>query len=281
MKRLTAVLCTVCLLAASAFAVAAEGAAVCIGVLDSGIQATHPALAEISMEPGKNLVFPDQSTYDLLGHGTRVAGLIAAQSEEITLVPFTISSRYPSGLARACTAKEVAAAMISAIDDYDCRILNLSLGFTEDFPALREAVAYAEERGVVVIAAAGNSGVLFPERVYYPAAYDTVIAVGAVDETGVIAPFSQQTYNFLCAPGVSVPVLSTGFSVKPPLVSGTSYAAATVTGIAAELLAEHPTWSPQELRDGLKEMAVSAADEWNPVYGWGVVGIELLEEQAA
>ncbi len=230
----------------------ADDFALRIGVLDTGILYRHDGLKEVKIESGENFVFPGSNTIDLLGHGTRVAGLIAKESPDVTLIPMVLVSRYPTGLQKSCNAKEIAHAIVKAIDEYDCKVLNLSLGLKEDDEELRRAIEYAEEKGVVVVAAAGNNKKTEPEIMYYPAAYETVIAVTAVDEEGNLASFSQGANSIISALGVEVPVLSFGFTINPPKVSGTSYAAATVTGRVSELLRNNPDYSPAQIREKLR-----------------------------
>lgn len=234
----------------------ADDFALRIGVLDTGIFYRHDGLKEIEIESGENFVFPGSNTIDLLGHGTRVAGLIVKECSNVTLIPMVLVSRYPTGLQKSCNAWEIAYAIIKAIDEYDCKVLNLSLGLREDDEELRKAIEYAEEKNVIVVAAAGNNKKAESEILYYPAAYETVIAVSAVDEEGNIASFSQGTYSLISALGVEVPVLSFGFSIKPPKVSGSSYAAATVSGWVSEILMNNPDYSPAQVREALENCQV-------------------------
>lgn len=210
-----------------------------IGILDTGILASHRQLKEVKIEPGENFVFPGSDTADLIGHGTRIAGIIKEQCADVTMVPLVVISRYPAGLQKSCNAEEIAGAIIKAIDKYECKIINISLGMETDNEELRQAIEYAEERNVIIVAAAGNSGERKPEAKYYPAAYETVIAVGAEDEKGNVAAFSQKGYSDVYAMGVDVPVLTFGFSINQPKESGTSYAAAKITGKIAKLLKLH------------------------------------------
>ena len=229
----------------------ADDFALRVGVLDTGILYRHDGLKEVKIEPGENFVFPGYNTTDLLGHGTKVAGLIVKECPDVTLIPMVVVSRYLSGLQKSCNALEIANAIIKAIDEYDCKVLNLSFGLMEDNEELRRAIEYAEEKGVVVVAAAGNNKDTESDIVFYPAAYETVIAVSAVDEEGKPAFSSQENYSFISALGINVPVLSFGFSINLPKVSGTSYAAATATGWVSELLKNNPDYSPIQVREAL------------------------------
>lgn len=222
-----------------------------VGVLDTGILANHRELKGMKIDKGENFVFPKATSTDILGHGTRIAGLIGDTCSDVSLIPLVVVSRYPTGLQKSCTGEEIAQAIIRAIDEYDCKLLNISLGLKDDSQELRQAIEYAEEKGVVIVAAAGNSGGIAPETKFYPAAYRTVIAVGALDEEGRPASFSQPGYSQVFALGVNVPVISFGFSLTPPKATGTSYAAAKVTGLVAELIYKNPEWTPEEIRGNL------------------------------
>ncbi len=271
MERIAPLLLALLLTLSPAVRAAEGGGAVRVGAIDSGILATHPALEGVAIEQGENFVFQGASSKDLLGHGTRISHLIADQCPAATLVPLAVASRYPSGLQAVCGPDVIAKAIVDAIDRYGCRVLNLSIGVTEDGQALRDAAAYAEERVVLLVAAVGNGGITAPGARFFPAAYDAVVAIGAVDGSGIVAPFSQAGYPFVCARGVDVEVLSFGFSIVPPKVSGTSCATATVTGLAAELLHRNPDWSARELRDALRNSARSESAGYDSRCGWGVV----------
>lgn len=239
MKRKLTIIITIILLISISTLWAEKEETIRIGILDTGILASHKGFEGVNIESGENFVFPGSDTTDLIGHGSRIAGLIKDQCKDVTIVPLLVVSRYPTGLQKSCNGEEIAAAIIKAIDVYQCKIINISLGFREDNNKLRQAIAYAIEKEVIVVAAAGNNGEKEPEALYYPAAYDGVIAVGAADREGNPAAFSQKSYCRIYAPGVDVPVLDFGFSIVPPKASGSSYAAAIITGKIAKLLKLH------------------------------------------
>lgn len=280
MKRiLTVFLCCVVLCGALPPAHGAEdGEAVRIAFLDSGISQKHLDASHIA--EGENLIFPERDTDDNIGHGTATAGIVLGSSElglpgvcsEAVVVPLVCYDTYASGVRLSGGAETLARAIYAAVDQYDCRVLNISMGTTEDNAALRAAVAYALARGIVIVSAVGNSNSSAPENVYYPAAYDGVIGVGAADGEQAAA-FSQRHGVDVLAPGVSVETVTNKNAARTQKRSGTSYACAYVSGICAALLLRTPTLSGDEVCQALFS---SAKDLGTPGYdadtGWGLVG---------
>ena len=250
----------------------AIGSGVRVGVVDSGIN-HHPALND-RLLPGKNFIegADEGDTGDRYGHGTKVAGLIAGKDENgclgaapgAELVPLKITDGKSVSTAAVCRA------IYSGIDDCECSVLNLSLGIRTDSEALREAVLYAEQKGVLIVSAVGNNG---NASLYFPACYETVIGVGAVDESGAVYYHSNQNASvFLTAPGANVKTAGPmgGYTND----SGTSFAVPYVTSAVAVLLGEDRDLTPQQVRDLLAETATDkGAAGWDKTFGWGVVNI--------
>jgi thermitase len=159
-----------------------EGSGVSIAIIDTGIDATQPDLTG-RVVLYKNYVTPGASAADDEGHGTHVAGIAAATrnngiegagtAPKATLYAFKVLDSTGSG-----DDASVAAAIRDAVDLTPCRIISMSLGGPSGSQTLSSAVAYAESKGAIVIAAAGNDGVTTAS---YPAAYAGVVGVGAVD----------------------------------------------------------------------------------------------------
>jgi subtilisin family serine protease len=203
------------------------GAGVKIAVLDSGIVA-HSALpgftTSIAITP-----YPEDLT-QTRGHGTAVASLIAGNDPAapgIAPAAELISVRVTDESGQA-DAFDLAAGILAAVDA-GAQIINCSMGTTVDNPLIEEAVLFARDHGVLIVAAAGNSE---QAEASYPAAYPSVISVGAVDARGEHLNFSNYgTYLSLTAPGYEVNTAWPGNAYAK--MSGTSVSAPLVTGSIA------------------------------------------------
>lgn len=231
-----------------------ESAAVRVAILDSGLSWDEDSLTDI----GWNYLEKNQSTQDDKGHGTQVAKLIRLYAPDAVLVPLKISDSMSDA-----TGQIVVQAIYDAVDRFDCDVLCMAFSIP-DSEELRNAVAYAEQRQVILISAAGNLGETYKkDKLLYPAAYETVVGVGAVGEDGTVAAYSQRSR--------SVFVTASGDSFDGTQ-QGTSFAAARIAGICAS----HRWNTPEEFRSAL----CSQAEDCGPAgydtdYGWGVVTEEL------
>lgn len=236
---------------------AGESTPVVIGIIDTGIS-PDAIPAECVLE-GKNYVDPAASTADTYGHGTAVASVILAHAPEAKLVPL-ISNMYDKGALTQVDNDVLARMIADAVDVYGCDIINISAGLVLDKTAIREAVAYAEEAGVLVVASAGNDYATQEDFMYYPAGYKTVLAVGSVNEKGTaVSAFSQRgpwIDLYACGEEITITTLSGSSRVS----DGTSYSAARVTAYAAELLAQDGTLTPPQLREKILSEAKTMND---------------------
>lgn len=283
-KRIFALLC--CVLLLLTVSVHAEGQeTVRIAFLDSGVSCKH--LDGTRIEDGENLVFPDRDTDDRIGHGTATAGIVLGSDElgltgicpQATVVPLVCYDSYPSGVNARGDGKTIAQAIRLSVDRYDCRIINISMGMTQDEPALREAVEYALARGAIIVSAVGNSNQTAPESVYYPAAYDGVIGVGSADGEWT-ASFSQRHGVDVLAQGVNLQTVTNRNTAKAQTSSGTSYSCAIVSGLCAAIWTEEPELSADEVRERLRASAKDIeAPGFDADSGWGLVS--ALSEPSA
>ncbi|WP_428962507.1 type VII secretion-associated serine protease mycosin [Micromonospora fluostatini] len=258
----------------------ATGDGVTVAVVDSGVDRRHPQLAGRVLD-GTDLLDPGgDGTRDCAGHGTGVASIIAAAphpgvafrglAPRARILPVRVSEQQvvegrESG--RTVGAAEFARAIRWAVDR-GADVINLSVVLYVDDPAVRSAVGYAVDRNVVVVAAAGNlhdSG----DPVPYPAAYDGVLGVGAIDPSGTRADFSQTgSYVDLVAPGSDVLLAAPGQGHRR--AEGTSYAAPFVAATAALVRQYRPRLSAAEVARRLLATA-DPAPGGGAGYGVGVL----------
>ncbi|MCM3186898.1 S8 family peptidase [Priestia megaterium] len=211
-----------------------------IAIVDTGIQLNHPELS-IKLWPGYNFVEGNLVPNDGNGHGTHVAGIAAALTENglgiagmapsASLIPVRALDNSGNGL-----LSNIANA-ITYSTNAGAKVINLSLGSSQSSITLENAVNYAWNQGVVVIAAAGNEASSTPT---YPAAYQNVIAVASTDNNDQKSDFSNfGTWVDVAAPGSTI--LSTYIGSYYAYLSGTSMAAPHVAGLAALLAAQGQT----------------------------------------
>lgn len=250
MKRLlVAVLCLILLTGCGAETPEVKTEPVRIAVIDTGFSQAIPAEKTAS---GYNYLNLEAGTEDTYGHGTAVASVILDRTSNVILLPL-VCSAYEKGYIQSITPETMAQCIRDAVDVYQCHIINISAGYTEDDPSLRQAVEYVSNKGALIVASAGNDQQENPGQVYYPAAYPQVLAVGALN--GAMegpADFSQQGEWVDCyGPGTEISVLT--LSGKRTTENGCSYAAAAVSAMAAELLQKQPGLSAEALRQMLLE----------------------------
>lgn len=256
---------------------AVEGKAVRIAVIDTGISSA--AIAEKNLAVGRNYVQWNTSTEDTVGHGTSVAAIITGSDAadvpgicpDAVLVPLVYYSKDDDNNAVKGDLPMLAQIIRDAVDVYGCRIINISSGARVDTPTLRDAVAWAEQRGVLVVSCAGNDG---DDTAYYPGAFSTVLCVGTVNTTEEGPAFFSNRHSGvdLLAPGMSLKTANP--KGEAVIVSGTSFSTAWVTAAAAALLTADPTLTPYELRQLLSNTARDIGSEgYDTDSGWGVVDL--------
>ena len=253
-----------------------RGAGVTVAVIDSG-SGPHPDL-DANMEVGRTIIDSIESAgmRDVSdeGHGTHVAGIIAAAADngvggagvapQVRILP--IRTLEPNGEG---TARDVSKAVRFAVDA-GAKVINLSLGRNSEYTPLTSAIQYAVDRNVLVVAAAGNYGA--DSGPVWPAASDLTLAVTAVDRTNNVTSFDQRgDYIDLAAPGTSI--LSTARN-DYELQSGTSMAAAFVSGAAALLFAAQPSITAAQVRDILQRTATDIGSPGrDTTFGYGLVNL--------
>lgn len=206
--------------------------AVTVAVVDSGITPSHPDIDTGRVLPGHDYVERDGTPDDDCGHGTRVAGVLAASTgngvgiagaAQATVLPLKVLRGDCAGY-----VSHVAMAVVAAADQ-DADIISLSLGTSSDSRTLREAVSYAAGSGSLVVAAAGNT---HGGTTRYPATYEGAIAVTAVDEAASPASYAARGPAVeVAAPGTRIE--STTRHGGYATASGTSFAVPHVSGALA------------------------------------------------
>lgn len=225
----------------------AKSSGVKIEVLDSGVSYTDDIniMGEVNLVPGEEEVSP--MFVDANGHGTGIAGLIGAKDNNDGIKGVFPNAEIYSVKALDADLTSPLSRIIEGIYwgiENNMDIINMSFGTTVNSEALHQAIKDAEDAGIILIAAAGNTE---HQQVNFPAAYDEVIAVGSVNAEGSLAELtSTGTELELLAPGEQI--YTTGLFYGTIGVSGTSIATAQVTGTAALLKAKDKTKSADFIR---------------------------------
>lgn len=229
---------------------------VIVAVLDSGVNAAHPDLAG-QLLPGQNFVYGGTDVSDDFGHGTAVAGAIAAIGNNgvgvagvaygCRVLPLKVMDS--SGFA---SYSDIAEGIQYAVD-HGARVINLSIAGDSPSATLQSAIDYAWSNNVVVVAAAGNNSSSTPQ---YPAACHHVVGVAASDAGDLLAGFSSfGSYVTLCAPGVSIWTTQRHLDNPYGAWRGTSFASPMVAGVAALVASVNSTLTGDQIVEVLKQTA--------------------------
>ncbi|MEU9444981.1 type VII secretion-associated serine protease mycosin [Streptomyces sp. NPDC048304] len=267
-----------------------KGKGVRVAVIDTGVDVKNPQLTKaVDASAGENLLPAtngkgekidrgnNSGTTDTVGHGTRVAGIIAARpmkgtgfvglAPEATIIPIKQNDADGDG-----TADTLARAIRDAVSK-GADVINISQDTANAVtggPKLQSAVDYALRNRVVVVASAGNDGLGGNVKLTYPASYKGVLAVAASDRNNERAPFSQsQDTVGVAAPGVDM--ISTVPGGGHCSDNGTSFSAPYVAGVAALLKAKYPDWTAQEIVAQIEQTAERSIPGHDRLVGWGVV----------
>lgn len=279
MKKLACLILISCILPIST-AVARENQAIKVAIIDSGIDENNKHLDYSKILQGKSYIKGIISYEDKIGHGTAVAGIIQSHAPNANLVPLMYYSKYPSGVPLNGGIDAICSAIYDAVDRYKCKIINISSGIYAENVELKAAVAYAESKNVIVIAAVGNTNISASDRVYYPAAYSTVIGVGAIDDNLEIADFSQRNESVMTVTyGTNIEAISIKNSSDYTVVSGTSYAAAALCGIAANAIEEYNSITSDDFRKLIRCSCIDLGEQgYDVIYGYGAIDEQSLLE---
>jgi subtilisin family serine protease len=254
----------------------ATGKGVLIAVIDSEIDAAHPDLAGAIAANFDSTGTADEPD----PHGTGMAGAIASHSKLLGVAPRASLLAVRAFAKKSGGAEGTTFRIVKGLDwaaAQNARIVNMSFAGPSD-PAVQAALEGAHDRGLVLVAAAGNAGPKSPPL--YPASDPNVIAVTATDvDDELFTNANRGKHIAVAAPGVDVLVPAPGDSYQ--ITSGTSVAAAEVSGVAALMLERNPALKPDEVRRILMATARHlGAKGRNPEFGAGLVDPREAVEMA-
>ncbi|MGI6361044.1 MAG: S8 family peptidase [Bacillota bacterium] len=272
--------------AASAWDITTGSSQVKVAVIDSGLQANHP-------DKGSNIIgaydaVSDQKSVsgDPANHGTAVAGLIAAGTNNHQgmagsnwqCTVYAINIFYYDSYLKDYTSTDeyLNRAIRYAVDNLDVDVINMSYASLQENPLEKQAIAYARQKGVILVAAVDNNGDQdgsLKNILTYPANYQGVIGVGATNKNSKKAGFSSANSSVdVSAPGEAIISLNSDLSSPYSLNSGTSFSAPLVSGLAALAKAIDRDLSPANFE---KFLQISSTDLGNPgrddQYGHGLI----------
>lgn len=282
----------------SAWDITTGNTSITIAIVDSGVDESHPDLAG-KILTGYDFVDNDTNPHDLYGHGTHVAGIAAAMTDNdigiagmswgAWILPVRVLGENGKG-----SSSDLADGIRWAYQR-GAWVINLSLTSDEYSQSVQDAVTEAHNAGSLVIAGMGNCRAYDPQKcpvanpISYPAAYDNVIAVAATSILGTYAPYSQHgAHCDIAAPGGDMDYLhdddgiystmptydvyltDRGYYKNYDYSQGTSMATPYVSGLAALIWSIVPTLSPDQVQDIIENTAVDLGPPgWDPDYGHG------------
>jgi thermitase len=244
-----------------------------IAVIDSGVDSAHPDLSS-NLVAGYNFLSDNTNTNDVQEHGTAVAGAAAAAgnsgigvagvSWKNKIMPLVVLNS-----SNVATVADVSQAIIYAAD-HGAKVINLSLAFTTSSTTMTNAINYAWNKGLVVVAAAGNYNT---STAYYPAANANVLAVSATDKNNVKTSFSNfGSWIDVAAPGIDIYTTKKGGGYW--WCYGTSLATPQVAALAALVFSTSPGLTNTQVVDLIKKNTTDlGAAGFDTTYGWGKINV--------
>ncbi|MFD5159076.1 type VII secretion-associated serine protease mycosin [Streptomyces hawaiiensis] len=263
-----------------------------VAVIDTGVDVTNPQLTDaVDVKSGRNFLpknlkdndgnpierGKENGTTDTVGHGTKVAGIIAARpakgtgfvglAPDATIIP--IQQNDAEGNGDVGTLTDAIRYAVQAGAD----VINISQDTTKPMESTSDlalAINEALARKIVVVASAGNDGLGGNVKETYPASYKGVLAVAASDRNNERASFSQSgEFVGVAAPGVDM--ISTVPKGGHCSDNGTSFSAPYVAGLAALIKAKHPDWTARQIVAQIEQTAERTTAGHDRLVGWGVV----------
>ncbi len=253
----------------------AKGAGIKVCIIDTGLLATHEDVidADISGSEDEQLVTPWFA--DRISHGTHVTGTIAARDNSVGIVG--VAPEVSIYVARVFNdgGEFLVSDLVSALNacrDAGVNIINMSLGGPIESSAERSVIRSLKNAGILMVGAAGNNAEKGND-LHYPAAYEDVISVGAVNQNLHIATFSSHNTNVdIVAPGVDIVSMGSIFDRSYMQLSGTSMATPHVSAVAALLWSQFPAAGADAIRTAMeataRDLGACGADR---LFGKGMV----------
>lgn len=268
------------------------GKGIQVAVIDTGVDVTNPQLTDaVDVKSGRNFLpknledddgnpierGKENGTTDTVGHGTKVAGIIAARpakgtgfvglAPDATIIPIQQNDAEGNGDVGTLTAA-IRYAVQAGAD-----VINISQDTTKPMKSTSDlalAINQALARKIVIVASAGNDGLGGNVKETYPASYKGVLAVAASDRNNERAAFSQSgEFVGVAAPGVDM--ISTVPKGGHCSDNGTSFSAPYVAGLAALIKAKHPDWTARQIVAQIEQTAERTTAGHDRLVGWGVV----------
>jgi subtilisin family serine protease len=244
-----------------------KGTGIKVAVLDTGIDTTHP---DLKVAGGATYVPGSTSYNDDNGHGTHCAGIIAGLDNSIGIVGVAPEASLYAVKVLDRTGSGYTSSIIFGIEwciNNGIQVISMSFGTSYNSQSLESECLKAYNKGIVLVASAGNSGP-YSHTVVYPARYSSVIAVAATDSSDTIASFSSRGSELsVAAPGVSI--LSAYYGSRYTYMSGTSMACPHAAGTVA-LILKSASLTPVQVKTLLQNTAVDLGSVgFDTSYGYG------------
>ncbi|WP_311080832.1 S8 family peptidase [Paenibacillus polymyxa] len=240
-----------------------------VAVLDTGVDIMHPDLSR-NLRNGYNTINPSSLPIDDNGHGTMVAGIIAAQnnnigvtgvSPDVELYPIKVLDRFGEG--------EIPN-VIKGIDwcvNNNIDVMNLSFSIMKDNERLHKSIKKALDSGIIIIASGSNTS---GGPVGYPASYDGVFSVTSINKSNIIGDTSPKGKIDFSAPGVDI--LTTSLNGNYKVTSGTSFSAPHITGLIALILQQHSKFNQKDIYERLRSFSKDLGESGkDSTFGEGIV----------
>ncbi|MBU6429461.1 MAG: S8 family serine peptidase [Cyanobacteria bacterium REEB65] len=255
-----------------------------VAITDTGIDATHPDLAG-RIRPGYDFADGTSDTTDRVGHGTHCAGILGATGNNgvgmagVTWNAPILAVKVMNDAGQG-TDESVVEGMKFAVDQ-GARVVSMSLGAatTSIDPVMHDALSYCLGKGALVVVAAGNSG----GAIESPANDPLAVAVTSTSNYPLVGERSSYFSSrgpqaFISAPGDGIwstlPMAGSRMGTEYGSASGTSMATPFVAGAATLIFAQHPDYTPAEVRAKLQQSVDDLGSPgWDPDYGWGRINL--------